>query len=131
MLRLSSLFHRRGCQLPVGRINSPLDSREKRKNKMRRKSCILHFDVSVPGYDTDSLCPFRSVREKTGNKLVFQEKTKGTLTLRLYGLLQNFFTQFDYYMMYIYNRCKMQNIRKLLLQLSRHLHETITIAHMF
>ena len=67
----------------MGRINSPLDSREKRKNKMRRKSCILHFDVSVPGYDTDSLCPFRSVREKTGNKLVFQEKTKGTLTLRI------------------------------------------------
>ena len=48
---------------------------------MRRKSCILHFDVSVPGYDTDSSCAVRSVREKTENKLVFQEKIKGALTL--------------------------------------------------
>ena len=81
--RLSSLFHRRDCQLPVGRINSPLDSREKRKNKTRCKSYILHFDVWILGYDTDSSCAPRSVREKTGNKLVFQEKTKGTLTLRI------------------------------------------------
>ena len=48
---------------------------------MRRKSCILHFDVSVPGYDTDSSCAVRSVREKTENKLVFQAEIKGTLTL--------------------------------------------------
>ena len=48
---------------------------------MRRKSYILHFDVSVLGYDTDSTCAVRSVREKTENKLVFQEEIKGTLTL--------------------------------------------------
>ena len=50
---------------------------------MRRKSCILHFDVSVPGYDTDSSCALRSVRDKTENKLVFQEEIKGTLTLEI------------------------------------------------
>ena len=35
------------------------------------------------GYDTDSSCALRSVRDKTENKLVFQEKMKGTLTLRI------------------------------------------------
>ena len=35
------------------------------------------------GYDTDSSCAPRSVRDKTENKLVFQEKMKGTFTLRI------------------------------------------------
>ena len=35
------------------------------------------------GYDTDSSCAPKSVRDKTENKLVFQEKMKGTFTLRI------------------------------------------------
>ena len=41
---------------------------------------------------------------------------------------KTFFTQFDYCIMYIYKRCKMQSIKKFLLQLFRRLYETITIV---
>ena len=35
------------------------------------------------GYDIDSSCAPRSVRDKTENKLVFQEEIKGILTQRI------------------------------------------------